>query len=124
MFDIEVTGILSDIEYGYIDLNKEIHYGDLSKFHTDFRLRSVENILKTIREINQINKIITVFWATWDRDKTKRPIMWEIVSKMSDYVILTQDDDYSEKNYGSKRTEKTTGSFGRKWRDCCSSGTG
>ena len=47
MFDIEVTGILSDIEYGYIDLNKEIHYGDLSKFHTDFRLRSVENILKT-----------------------------------------------------------------------------
>lgn len=58
---------------------------------------ALENILKTVREINQVNKILTVFWATWDRDKTKRPIMWEIVSKMSDYVILTQDDDYSEK---------------------------
>jgi UDP-N-acetylmuramoyl-L-alanyl-D-glutamate--2,6-diaminopimelate ligase len=38
-----------------------------------------------------------VFWATWDRDKTKRPVMWEIVSRLSDVVILTQDDDYWEK---------------------------
>jgi len=57
---------------------------------------ALENVLTTIWEIEWINKIITVFWATWDRDKTKRPIMWKIVSDLSDVVILTQDDDYSE----------------------------
>lgn len=58
---------------------------------------ALEKTLLTLKEIKWINKIITVFWATWDRDRTKRPIMWEIVSKMSDVVILTQDDDYTEK---------------------------
>lgn len=58
---------------------------------------ALEQVLTTIREIKWINRIITVFWATWDRDKTKRPIMWRIVSQMSDYIILTQDDDYTEK---------------------------
>lgn len=56
---------------------------------------ALEKVLTTIWEI-WYKKIITVFWATWDRDKTKRPIMWEIVSKLSDIVILTQDDDYTE----------------------------
>jgi len=58
---------------------------------------ALENVLLTLREIKWINNIFTVFWATGDRDKIKRPIMWEIVSKYSDYVVLTQDDDYSEK---------------------------
>ncbi len=57
---------------------------------------AIENTLKTLQEIPWINRIITVFWATWDRDKTKRPIMWSIVSKMSDLVYLTTDDDYTE----------------------------
>jgi len=56
---------------------------------------ALEKVLKSLKEYNY-NKIITVFWATWDRDRTKRPIMWEIVSKYSDVVILTQDDDYTE----------------------------
>ena len=56
---------------------------------------ALEKVLTTLKEYNY-NRIITVFWATWDRDKTKRPIMWEIVSKYSDIVILTQDDDYTE----------------------------
>ncbi len=58
---------------------------------------ALENVLTTLNNIKWNSRIITVFWATWDRDKTKRPIMWEIVSKLSDVVILTQDDDYSEK---------------------------
>lgn len=56
---------------------------------------ALEKVLTTLKDIGY-KKIITVFWATWDRDKTKRPIMWEIVSKYSDIVILTQDDDYTE----------------------------
>lgn len=58
---------------------------------------ALENVLNTLKNITWINRIITVFWATWDRDRSKRPLMWEVVSRLSDYVVLTQDDDYSEK---------------------------
>ena len=58
---------------------------------------ALEKVLETIRSFSKTKKIITVFWATWDRDKTKRAAMWEAVSRLSDLVILTQDDDYSEK---------------------------
>jgi UDP-N-acetylmuramoyl-L-alanyl-D-glutamate--2,6-diaminopimelate ligase len=57
---------------------------------------ALEKVLNTISSFKNIWKIITVFWATWDRDKTKRFNMWKIVSERSDVVILTQDDDYSE----------------------------
>lgn len=60
---------------------------------------AIENVLNTVRDIKWAGRIITVFWATWDRDKTKRPHMWESVSNLSDIVILTQDDDYSEDTY-------------------------
>ena len=59
---------------------------------------ALEKVLETIKWFKNINRIITVFWATWDRDKIKRSGMWEIVSRLSDVVILTQDDDYSEKS--------------------------
>lgn len=58
---------------------------------------ALENVISTIRNIKWAKRIITVFGATGDRDKTKRPIMWKVVSELSDVVILTQDDDYSEK---------------------------
>lgn len=58
---------------------------------------ALEQVLSTLREIEWVNRIITVFWATGERDKTKRPEMGKIVSELSDVVILTQDDDYSEK---------------------------
>jgi UDP-N-acetylmuramoyl-L-alanyl-D-glutamate--2,6-diaminopimelate ligase len=58
---------------------------------------ALEKVLETIKWFWGINRIITVFGATWDRDRTKRATMWEIVSRLSDLVILTQDDDYSEK---------------------------
>jgi len=57
---------------------------------------ALENILTTLQEIENKWRIITVFWATWDRDTTKRPIMWEIISRLSDVVILTEDDNYTE----------------------------
>jgi UDP-N-acetylmuramyl-tripeptide synthetase len=58
---------------------------------------ALEKVLDTIKWFKKDWKIITVFWATWDRDKSKRFNMWKIVSENSDIVILTQDDDYSEK---------------------------
>lgn len=58
---------------------------------------ALKQVLNTAKQIEWVNRVITVFWATGDRDRTKRPIMWKVVSDLSDIVILTQDDDYTEK---------------------------
>lgn len=42
------------------------------------------------------NKIIVVFWATGDRDTTKRPKMWAVAHELADIVVLTDDDTYTE----------------------------
>ncbi len=61
--------------------------------HTEESLKSV---LETIKKMEWIWRIITIFWATWDRDTTKRPKMWRVVHDLSDIVILTDDDTYTE----------------------------
>lgn len=57
---------------------------------------ALENVLATLEEIKWKGRIITVFGCTGDRDVGKRPIMGQVVSKISDVVIVTQDDDYTE----------------------------
>ncbi len=57
---------------------------------------ALKNVLETLEEMKGSGRIITVFGATGDRDTTKRPEMGQVVSQMSDVVILTQDDDYTE----------------------------
>lgn len=61
--------------------------------HTEASLQSV---LETLKKIEWTKRIITVFGATWDRDRTKRPKMWRVVDILSDVIILTDDDTYSE----------------------------
>ena len=61
--------------------------------HTEESLRSV---LETLRKIEGTKRIITLFGATGDRDKTKRPKMGRIVDILSDVIILTDDDTYTE----------------------------
>lgn len=57
---------------------------------------ALENVLETLWEMKGSGRIITVFGCTGDRDTSKRPIMWQVVSQLSDVVIVTQDDDYTE----------------------------
>ncbi|NDK09576.1 UDP-N-acetylmuramoyl-L-alanyl-D-glutamate--2,6-diaminopimelate ligase [Candidatus Gracilibacteria bacterium] len=57
---------------------------------------ALENVLETLGEMKGEGRIITVFGCTGDRDTSKRPIMGQVVSKLSDVVIVTQDDDYTE----------------------------
>jgi len=82
-----IPGRLEEIE------NKEWYKIFIDYAHTEDAL---ENVLTTLKPLAKNWKLITVFWATWDRDKTKRISMWQVVSKLSDKIILTQDDDYSE----------------------------
>lgn len=55
----------------------------------------LQNVLKTIKSFCR-GRIITVFGCGGDRDKTKRPIMGKISSKLSDCTIITSDNPRSE----------------------------
>ncbi|MGC9187954.1 MAG: UDP-N-acetylmuramoyl-L-alanyl-D-glutamate--2,6-diaminopimelate ligase [Sulfurihydrogenibium sp.] len=56
---------------------------------------ALENILKSLNAIKQ-NRIITVFGAGGNRDKTKRPLMGNVAERLSDIVILTSDNPRDE----------------------------
>jgi UDP-N-acetylmuramoyl-L-alanyl-D-glutamate--2,6-diaminopimelate ligase len=56
---------------------------------------ALENLLKTVSQLPRA-KLITVFGCGGDRDKTKRPIMGEIATNMSDLVLATSDNPRSE----------------------------
>lgn len=60
--------------------------------HTDDAL---ENVLKTARDLGA-RRIITVFGAGGDRDRTKRAPMGEIAGRYSDFVVLTSDNPRTE----------------------------
>lgn len=60
--------------------------------HTDDGLK---NAICAIKEFAK-GRIITVFGCGGDRDRSKRALMGEVVSSMSDYCILTSDNPRSE----------------------------
>lgn len=56
---------------------------------------ALKNVFETLRPLTR-GKLIAVFGATGDRDKTKRPLMGEVAAKLCDVVIVTDDDPYTE----------------------------
>jgi len=57
--------------------------------HTPDALKAICNEIKnTFKEYN----LITIFGCGGDRDKAKRPLMAEVVSRYSDFTILTSDN--------------------------------
>jgi len=60
--------------------------------HTD---NALKNVLTTLKELNP-KRIITVFGCGGERDRSKRPIMGEVASNLSDFVILTNDNPRKE----------------------------
>jgi UDP-N-acetylmuramoyl-L-alanyl-D-glutamate--2,6-diaminopimelate ligase len=64
--------------------------------HTDDALR---NLISTARELSESGKggrVITLFGAGGERDRTKRPLMGEAAGSLSDFVVLTSDNPRSE----------------------------
>lgn len=60
---------------------------------------ALEKCLKAIHDImptEERGRIITVFGAGGDRDRAKRPLMGNVVSNLSDVVILTSDNPRTE----------------------------
>ncbi len=58
---------------------------------------ALENVLNTIENIRTKNEqLITVVGCGGDRDKTKRPVMANIASSLSDKVVFTSDNPRTE----------------------------
>jgi UDP-N-acetylmuramoyl-L-alanyl-D-glutamate--2,6-diaminopimelate ligase len=60
---------------------------------------ALEKCLRTIHDIlpqERRGRIITVFGAGGDRDRTKRPLMGSVVGKWSDVIIVTSDNPRTE----------------------------
>lgn len=55
----------------------------------------LENIITSLKEIAK-GRVVTLFGCGGDRDKTKRPLMGEIASRLSDFCIVTSDNPRSE----------------------------
>ncbi len=57
---------------------------------------ALEKTLEYLSTIKWNWRLITLFWAPGNRDKTKRPIMGEIADQYSDILIATDDDPDTE----------------------------
>lgn len=56
---------------------------------------AVEKVISTYNEL-KTNRVITIIGCGGDRDSKKRPIMGEIATRLSDYVIITNDNPRTE----------------------------
>ncbi|MFY0483285.1 UDP-N-acetylmuramoyl-L-alanyl-D-glutamate--2,6-diaminopimelate ligase [Flavobacterium sp. PLA-1-15] len=95
---LEVLRLLSELEsvsgrFQFIISNDKIT-AIVDYAHTPDAL---ENVLKTINDIRTKNEqLITIVGCGGDRDRTKRPIMANIASTLSDKAIITSDNPRTE----------------------------
>ena len=95
---LEVLRLLSELEsvsgrFQFLISNEKIT-AIVDYAHTPDAL---ENVLKTVNDIRTKNEqLITIVGCGGDRDRTKRPIMANIASTLSDKAIITSDNPRTE----------------------------
>ncbi|MBO4605290.1 MAG: UDP-N-acetylmuramoyl-L-alanyl-D-glutamate--2,6-diaminopimelate ligase [Bacteroidales bacterium] len=58
---------------------------------------ALENVLKTLRQVEPGRELVCLFGCGGDRDRTKRPEMAAIAEKYADKIFVTSDNSRSEK---------------------------
>ncbi len=56
---------------------------------------ALENVIKSAKDV-AVGRVVTIFGCGGDRDKTKRPIMAEIATSLSDFTVITSDNPRTE----------------------------
>ena len=96
---IEMEKILASVEsFPGVEGRLEEFTINNKKFFVDFA-HTPDGLEKTLSYLKGQKgdwKLITIFGAPGNRDKEKRPIMWEIAGKYSDILIATDDDPSTE----------------------------
>ena len=96
---LEMQPILKSIEdFQWVSWRMEPIYTEWVKYYVDFA-HTPDWLEKTLSFASQNKwdwRLIAIVWAPWNRDKEKRPIMWDIAVKYSDIVIFTDDDPDTE----------------------------
>ena len=57
---------------------------------------ALEKTLQFLHRLKWDNRLIILYWAPWNRDREKRPTMWNIVQKYANISIATDDDPDTE----------------------------
>ena len=58
---------------------------------------AMENVLKTLRDIEPAKQLICLFGCGGDRDRTKRPEMAKVAEEYADRIIVTSDNSRTER---------------------------
>jgi len=97
---LKIEPILKSIEsFEWVSWRMDPVYIDWVKFFVDFA-HTPDGLEKTLNFASSRKwdkwRLITICWAPGNRDKEKRPIMWEIAVRYSDVIIFTDDDPDTE----------------------------
>ncbi|MGA8267595.1 MAG: cyanophycin synthetase, partial [Candidatus Acidiferrales bacterium] len=57
---------------------------------------AIRNLLRSARELNPLGRVLLLFGAGGERDRTTRPLMGEAAGRNTQLVVLTSDNPRSE----------------------------
>ena len=89
---LQAVGILNFLGFSLDSLIAGLGYAVIDYAHTP---DAVEKVILAYNELKK-GRVITIVGCGGDRDPIKRPIMGNIATKLSDYVIFTNDNPRTE----------------------------